>query len=165
MSLTGKIRLNVEATDSRTADLETATSPTSLSATWAITSGTGLNQANIVWSDERTLTTGANEDLDVSGGLTGLFGAVPFVKIKGVIFVANAANTTSLTVSRPAANGVPLFAAASDAVVLTPGGFFVLVDPSAAGIAVTAGTGDLINVLNGAGASATYRVGLIGTNA
>jgi hypothetical protein len=165
-SLTGKLKTNIAVTEVRTGDLANASSPMSIDAFWTIASGVGLGQANTQWSDERTLTTAATEDLDLSGGLTGLFGAVVFAKLKGYIFVANPANTTNITISRPAANGVAIFGAASDALApLKPGGFVAFGDPSLAGITVTAGTADLITVTNSAGASATYKVGLIGTDA
>lgn len=127
--------------------------------------GTGANQANNTFHDTRTLTTGASEDLDLAGVLTNPFGAtLTFTKIKAIIIHAAEANTTNLTISRPNANGLPLFAAANDALAaLKPGGLFVFTDPSSAGLAVTGGTGDLITITNAAGASASYDVIIIGT--
>lgn len=125
--------------------------------------GNGLNQAANIYTARRTLTTGANENLDLSGVLSNPFGvSVVLTKLKALIVSASNANTTNLTITRPASNGVPFLAAAGDGFVLTPGGIFVLADPSAAGIVVTPGTGDLINVANAAGASATYDVYIIG---
>ena len=128
--------------------------------TWA--TGVGLNQCDMVWSDQRTLTTGANEDIDLAGALTShLGGTLTFARMKGLIIFAALANTVNLTVSRPASNGVPFLAAASDAFVLKPGGLFVFTDPSAAGVVVTASTGDLINVANGSGTS-VYDIFVLG---
>jgi hypothetical protein len=129
----------------------------------ALGNGTGVNQANNLFHDRRTLAPSANENLDVAGVLTsGLGDTLGFTALKAIIIVAAASNTTTLTVSRPASNGVAFLAAASDAFILKPGGLFVLIDPSAAGIPVAAGTGDLINVSNIAGASAEYDVIFIG---
>jgi len=164
MALAGKVSAVLNLVETLTGDLENARAAIDQNLGWTIADGTGVNQANLVWSDTRTLGSGANEDLDVSGALAGLTGAKVFVKVKSILVMAAAANTVSVTVSRPAANGLPFFSAASDAVVLPPGGIFLLVNPSAAGIAVTAGTGDLINILAGA-ASSVYSIVIIGTNA
>lgn len=120
------------------------------------TNGTGANQANNIFSDRRALTGGTNEDLDLAGVLSNAFGAViTAVKLKGIIFWALPTNTGNLTITRPAANGVPFLLAAGDGLApLKPGAIAVVTDPSAAGIPVTAGTGDLINIAaSGAGAN------------
>lgn len=74
-------------------------------------------------------------------------------------------NTNNVVVTRPATNGLVLFAAASDALAgLKPGGLFLFTDPSAPGLAVTAGTGDLLTISNsGAGTSVTYDIVIVGT--
>jgi hypothetical protein len=160
---TAKVRLTIQSLLTNARDLSTPTDKLLKVIENAFSNGTGANQANEVWHDQRSLATGANEDLDLAGALTGVLGGtLTFAAIKAIIFAAAAQNTTNLTVSRPASNGVPFLAAASDAFVLTPGGLFVLTNPSAGGILVTADTGDLINVANAAGATATYDVVIIG---
>jgi hypothetical protein len=169
MALATTVSLRLYATLTGTA-ADLATAPVSVvdsSNTLSLTTGTGANQADKIWSDTRTVTTGATDTLDFAGtALDDPFGAdfVP-AKIKSILIVAAAANTTDLTVSRPASNGVPFLAAASDAFVLKPGGAFLLHNQSAAGIAVTAGTGDLIDITNSAGASANYNIVVVGTSA
>jgi hypothetical protein len=166
MAITGQVGINVQLTDTRAGDIETGSVKSAMLQAWNVAAGVGANQADVLFSDKRTLGSGANEDLDVSGALSGLFGAAVFVKVKAVAIVAAIANTTVLTVSRPAANGLPLFGAASDALAgLKPGGGFLFWDPSAAGIAVAAGTADLLNIANAAGASADYYVLILGTSA
>jgi hypothetical protein len=126
-------------------------------------SGTGAGKANMLWADSRSLATASNEDLDLAGGLTNSLGvSLTFTNLKAIAIRAHTTNTTSLTFSRPSSNGVPLFAAAGDAFVLTPGAIVVLTDPSAAGKAVTASTGDLLNVANAAGATAGYDIVIVG---
>lgn len=162
MSVTAKFSVTLQASESRSADLESAGSSTTLNASTTFANGNGLNQADLVWSDERSLASAATEDIDVVGGLTNLFGAITPTKVKGLAFKTDVANTTSLTFSRPAANGVPWLGAASDALAaLPPGGWFAMCVPSAAGLTVAAGTADLITVTNGSGATATYQVGLL----
>jgi hypothetical protein len=157
-AVSGRAAVLLDLKDIRTSGAEQGTVSISQSFNWDITNGTGAGQANLCYQGVRTLTTGANEDLDVSGSLTNLFGTAVFTKVKLIAISAAAANTTALTVIRPASNGVPFFAAAGDGFTLEAGDFFALTRRSAAGIAVTAGTGDLINVANAAGASATYTV-------
>lgn len=129
--------------------------------------GVGANQANNLFIDQRTINNGANEDLDLSGVLTNPLGqTIVGTKIKGVVLfggnAAGAAMSGNLTVTRPAANGVPLFAAGGDGFTLFPGGLFAYFAPTAAGVAITGGTGDLLfNLANASGAAQTYVVILI----
>jgi hypothetical protein len=162
MSLTGKFNLTLFGEDVRADDFASAKVPTELQIARTFASGVGLNQADLIWAKERTLLTAASEDLDVVGGLTGIFGGITPLRLKGFVIESLPTNTTILTVSRPAANGVPILAAASDAFPpLKPGGFIAIYDPSAAGILLAAGTADLITIANAAGASAVYRIGLL----
>lgn len=163
MSFTGSVQVVIKGDLVNAGDLSSGKDILRQTLENLLTDGSGANQASTQWSDRRTLATGANEDLDFAGGITNAFGVtLTLTKIKAIIIQALAANTTNLTVSRPASNGVPFFAAASDAVVLKPGGLFVLTDPSAAGVTVTAATGDLLNILNAAGASASYDIIVFG---
>lgn len=166
MPLTADISFSVTGRHTGTADLGTPVMPFGLSAAVALTSGTSAGQADRVFSDTRTLGASATEDLDLAGVLTDAFGAViTFAKIKAVVIKAAAGNTNNVNVSRPAgATGVPLFLAISDGFVVPPGFTFAWFG-SGTGVTVTAGTGDLITITNGAGTnSVTYDVILIGTD-
>lgn len=124
--------------------------------------GTSSGQANQIFHDQRTVASGATDSLDLAGVLqNAIRQTVTFSAIKAVIVRAATGNSTTLSVTRPASNGVPLFAAAGDAIPIGPGGIFVWAAP-AAGIAVTGGTGDLLDIVNGSGASASYDVIVIG---
>lgn len=160
----GEISVRVVSNLANTSDHATVKADIDKTFSNAFTTGTGANQANDRWSDRRTLATGANEDLDLSGALTDDFGtSLVFTRIVAIVIVSLATNTTNLTVTQPAANGVPFTLAAGDGVVIAPGGMFVLTNPSATGIAVTAATGDLINIANAAGASASYDIFVFGS--
>jgi hypothetical protein len=126
--------------------------------------GTSAGQCNLVFRDQRTLTTGATEDLDLAGVLTDPFGTVlTFAKVK-VILIENLSTTQTLTVGGAAANQfVNWVADATDKVIIPPGGFFAISAPSA-GYAVTADTGDLFKVANSAGASCIYNIVILGTS-
>jgi hypothetical protein len=165
MPQSGSITVSIASTLSSALDLGTSSFPLSYSKSVGFANGTGLGQADLLFSDQRTLGSGANEDIDLAGALTGpLGGTLTFAKLKGLWIYSLPANTVNLTVSRPGSNGVPLFAAAGDALVLKPGNGFLFTDNSAAGVTVTAGTGDLINLLAGA-ASTVYDIVILGASA
>lgn len=128
----------------------------------ALADGTGSGQASKLYTSVRTLTSGSTEDLDMAGSLLDPMGAaVVFATIKGIIIRSDAANTTNLTLFGDA-NSVPILGAAAHTIVLRPGGAFVWAAPQT-GVTVTAGTGDIIQVANAAGASATYSIEVLGT--
>lgn len=144
-------------------DLSSAIDSLIKTYTCALAPGTGDGQANMVWSDTVTLAASGTADIDFAASLTSSFGAtLTFTKIKVLIVAAAAANTNNVLVSRPASNGLVLFSAAGDEVKVLPGGLFVLTAP-AAGITVTAATGDLLTFTNSAGTTGvTYDVIAIG---
>lgn len=126
--------------------------------------GTGAQQANNVWRSGRTLASGANENIDLAGVLTGMIGGTAtFSAIKAIRIRASSANTTNLLVGGAASNAFAgCFGDATDTVKVKPGGEFLWIDPSAAGEAVVAGTGDLLKIANGSGASAAYTIEILG---
>lgn len=167
MPLSASIKLSVSANLTRALDLATAQSPLARSFVQALTDGTAANQADRIYHDQRTLAASGTEDLDLAGSLLDAYGnAFTLARLKALIVLPAAANLNNLNVSRPAANGVPLFLAASDGIVLRPGGMLAWVAGDATGVVVTAGTGDLITFTNAAGTnSVTYDVIMIGASA
>lgn len=161
---TGEVQVRVVSKLSNGLDLSTVLNTIDRTFGTSFANGTGAYQANNSWGDLRTLLTATNEDIDLAGVLTNAFGAVlTFTELKGIILFAPTTNTGNLTVTRPAANGVPFLSTAGAGFALVPGGLYVYTNPSDAGIAVTAGTGDLININNGSGATQSYYIILIGT--
>lgn len=127
--------------------------------------GATANAASVMWSDRRTLASGASESLDLNGTalIDGLGAAVALARIKGIIIRAAVGNTTDLTIGN-VANGIStIFGAATQTLVLQPGELLIKMTPSAAGYLVTAGTADLLRIVNAAGASATYDIIIIGS--
>ncbi|GAA1026832.1 hypothetical protein GCM10009557_05930 [Virgisporangium ochraceum] len=167
MALTSKISVSLVAALTGTADLTTPSAPLSLTDTIRLASGTGSGQADRIFSDTRTIAASGNEDLDLAGVLADALGAtLTFARIKVLYVAAAAGNTNNVVVSRPASNGVPIFSAASDAISVRPGGMLLWACSDATGVAVTAGTGDLINIANSSsGSSVTYDVVIIGASA
>ena len=168
MALSTKIVTTVVSTLTDALDLSTATDPLSYTKRTTLTSGTGSNQADMMWHDTRTLTASATENLDLAGVLVnGLGDTQTFARIKIVLVSAAAANTNSVHFSSAGTNGVPgLFMALGDGIVVRPGGTFMWAAPDATGAVVTAATGDLLTALNSAGStSVTYDVVIIGASA
>jgi hypothetical protein len=166
MALSTSIRAGISAMLTNALDHGTASMPVTLTNDTTMATGTATGRADLVWGDQRTLSASATEDLDLAGSLTGLLGGtLTIVKLKAIMVKAASGNTNNVRIIRPAANGVPLFAAASDEIAVQPGGTFLWVAPGA-GITVTAGTGDLLTFTNSAGGtSVVYDVVFVGTSA
>lgn len=129
-----------------------------------LTLGTGLDQANHVFTDTRTLAASATETLDLAGGLTDALGAtLTFTAIKAILIEAAAANTNSVVFGGGSNPFRGWFADATDKLSIPPGGFLLLTDPTAAGQAVIAATGDLLLVANSSsGTGVTYTITILG---
>lgn len=145
-------------------DLSTPSDAISRDYTKTFANGTGANQANMWWHDQRTLAASATENLDLAGVLTSVFGTtITLTSLKGLFVFAAAANTNNVQVTQPATNGVPWLMAAGDGIALKPGAWVAWFDPGANGVIVTAATGDLITFTNSAGGTGvTYDVFLLG---
>lgn len=167
MGLSAKLSTHLVATLTSALDLSTATDPLNYSLNLDISTGTGANQADMMWHDQRTLAASATENLDLAGSLTNAFGTTQtFARIKAVIVAAAAGNTNNVNVIREGTNGVPLFLALADGIAVRPGGIFLWAAPDATAVAVTGGTGDLLTFTNSAGStSVTYSVIIIGASA
>ena len=142
-------------------DLSDVTDEKTLDWNDSLTNGTGTDQGNMMWHDERTLAT-TSEDLDLAGSLVNAFGrTITFTKIKG-LFVKNTSTTTgqNVLVGGAAANQfVNWVSDASDEVVVGPNGCLALWSPMD-GYAVTAATGDILRIETDA--NITYRIVLVG---
>lgn len=157
------IAVSIQGKQSGAGDLATPQVPIDIDWLMEFSAGTAaVGQANILFQDTRTLIASANEDLDLAGVLTDALGAtIAGAEIVAIGIKAASGNTNNVNVSRPAANGVPLFLAASDGFALGPGDFFVRT--MRAGVAIVAATGDLINIANsGAGTPVSYDIIIFG---
>jgi hypothetical protein len=166
-TLKATVTAQIEATFRNVLDLGTPTDNFLKRTKIALSNGTGANAADLMFHDTRTINASSNEDLDLAGSLAGPFGASQvFVELRAVLISAAAGNTNNVRVTRPASNGVPLFLAASDGIDVPPGGVFLWSCPADGKVAVTAGTGDLLNIANSSsGTSVTYDVVILGSSA
>jgi len=162
---TSKISIRFSGTYTNSLDNQTVSAPWNYTKTWSFTSGTGANQAQVVWSDQRTLSASATEELDLAGSLTDAFGdTITFTSIKAVYIYAASGNTNDVVVGGDAVAALVNWVSdSSDEIILLPDGAALLVAPDATGYAVTAGTGDILEVTNSAGStSVTYDIIIIG---
>lgn len=167
MALTSKLTLSLSADQTNALDLATGSLPLKVRDVVDLANGTGANQADRIFSDRRTIAASGTDVLDLAGVLTDAFGAtITFARIKALFVSAATGNTNNVNVVQDATSGAPLFLAAGDGVPVRPGGMFLWVAPDATAAAVTAGSADLINVVNsGAGSTVTYDIVIIGASA
>lgn len=165
MSLLTNIRASIEFSLSKVLAGRGPVDHAPIEADIALASGTGFGNADLAFSDQRTLASAASENLDLAGSLVdGLGQTITAAKIKGLLIEADASNTTNITVGGAASNGLQaFFGATTHTIVLQPGDRFVWV--SKTGWPVTAATADLLKVANGSGATGIYRVKIIGASA
>lgn len=130
-------------------------------------SGVGYNEADLVFSDTRSLAASSNEDLDLVGGFTdGLGNTVSPAKIKALIIENLNTDDQVLTIKAAASNGWAGFISTSG-IYLGPGssqcpGIYAQVAPK--GRSITGGTGDLLNVANASGNTCSYRITVVATS-
>lgn len=169
MALTSRLSVAVNAEQTSALDLTTASAPVAWARQVALATGTGAGQADLIFSDTRTLAASDTEDLTLTADLTGAFGAtLTFVKVKALAIAAAAGNTNNVVVGAATSNAWATLLNSTGTVTLRPGAFFVAVAgiADATGWAVTASTGDLLKVANSAGSTGvTYDIVVIGTSA
>src|SRR5690242_5604778 len=103
--------LNVTASQLFAAGAVTIPYTSQDSAAWTLTFGTGNGSANLVVSQLRSLLAGANETLNLNGGLNDIFGvAAAFRTLRAYAFrIASGGDTSGVTVGNAGANPHPLF--------------------------------------------------------
>lgn len=134
----------------------------SYQVTLPVGDGTGAGQANKLYSAVRTFAS-ANDDLDLAGGITDNQGqTLTFARVIAVM-VRNRSTSNGITVGGSPSNAwtAMLGSGSTIALAAAPGGTststgtsaLLLFNPSAAGWAVTSGTGDIFRISGTAGQS------------
>ena len=168
MPLDANISVSVSALHTSASDFTTSSAPLSRMYQQIFTEGTGADQANRIFHDQRTLAASATEDLDLAGVLLDSFGAaITFARIRGLVVAAALANTNNVIVGGAATNTfVNWVGGATHTITVRPGGVLALFARDATSYAVTASTGDLLRIGNsGAGSTVTYDIVLLGASA
>ncbi len=165
MSLTVQFNAAVKAVLTGSGDLGTPNAEIALSGQILLANGSGVDQAQKIFADARSLAASATENLDLAGALTDPLGAtLTFATVKGIFIKAGAANPGNLTFGAHAtAAFVGPFADATDALTVRPGELLPLFAPGT-GYTVTATTADMLKVAAAATAGTyTYEIVIVGT--
>lgn len=169
MPLTSRFGLSIQANYTAALDLVTAQANLLKTYETILATGVGAGQADKYFSDTRTLSGSASEDLDLIGTtLLDAFGAViTFTKIKALIISAAAANTGNILVGGVASGlSTILTPAATGIMTVRPGATFAVFagQADATGYGVTATTADLLHIANSAAGNASYDIHIAGTS-
>ena len=133
--------------------------------------GTTAGKFDLVYMSERTVATGANDDIDLAGVLTSPLGDTITAAEIVAVFLINrqkngTVNTTDLTIGAGTNPWIGVLGATHTIGPIKPGGMVMIGAGDAAGIGVvTAGTGDILRVANSAGAANTYQIGILARSA
>lgn len=169
-TITGPIKAIIDLNNIGSADLTSPTEDVISAANWplwTVAAGTGLDQMDLIWSDQRTLAGTTSENLDLAGGLTDSFGTtLTFARVKLIYVFSALANGGLIQVGGAASNAfINWVANATDIINVRNGGWHMTVAPDATGFAVTGGTGDILKINNTDASSATYNIVIGGASA
>jgi len=163
--LTAEIGARLNISHTAPLDLGTATLPINLARSLSYANGVGANQADVLFTDTRTIAASGTDDLDLAGVLTNAFGVTAtFARVRALYVAAAAGNTNNVVVGGAASNQfLTWVGSGTDKVNIRPGGLLLVANADTTGYAVTAATGDLLRVANsGSGTSVTYDIVVLG---
>ena len=171
MTVAAKLSAIFEASQAGTNDFGGPNFAATVQDILTLSMGTGAGQANLLFVDERTIASGANDDLDLNGtALQTVYGANIAATTLVACLIVNAprlltapANTTNLTVGG-GTNAINTFMGGTTPTFgpIRPSGFLYFGCDAVGGMgAITAGTADILRIANSAGAAATYQIALL----
>ena len=149
-------------------DLQSASSPLSYAQSLGMSSGVGINQADRIFTDHRTIAASGTDDLDLNaGGLLDPLGVVFTIgRLKLLVVKAAAANTNNVVMGVGSNPITTILGGTTPTLNIRPGGLLVLAAPDSVAYGVTAATADILRFANsGAGTSVDYDVILVGASA
>jgi hypothetical protein len=132
--------------------------------------GVAVNQADKVYVAERTVASGANDDIDLTGSLADPLGATITAAELAALLIYNkpldpaADNTTNLTIGGGSNPMVGFLGGTTPTIGPIRPGCFVLLGGvgNVGGLgAIAAGTADILRVANSSGAQAKYQIGVV----
>lgn len=168
-SLAMQITVRLAWNNSSPLDLSTPIDAGSLDLTDNLATGTGNDQSDLIWHDERTLASGASDSLDLNALTKTLFGSTittVFVKIKGIV-IHNKSTTAGekFTVGNGTNPFVgPFGGTGAHTQFVEPDGVYLQTNPRA-GWTVTNATADVLKILNAGAGSNIYDIAIWGTSA
>lgn len=162
MSVRAEFRASLRAIQIPSTAVGTVKADDTISALFDLSDGTGTDQADLKYFARRTLAAATSENLDLRGVLADQFGnTLSIAKVKAIMISNPSTNDGVLTIGGAGAN--PWTAMFTGTIDIPIGGCILIGGPKA-GEAVTAGTGDILKVLNNGTASVNYDIMVIGTS-
>ncbi len=151
-------------------DLSTVVDSSKLEFSASLADGTGADQADKVWHDERTIAAASNDELDLNMLTTTIFGStvtINLAKVKAILVVNLSTNAgDELEVGGAATNPFtgPFNGVASAVVEVGPDSALLLCNKKD-GWPVTNGSSDTLRIRNPNAAAVSYRIVIVGTSA
>lgn len=170
MGLTSSLLIKLNARQTGANDFGGPDFSPELEKLFQFASGTGADQADILYMDERAFTASTAVTFDLFGVLTEAFGSViNAAEIVAIVIIneskAGVRNTVTLSVGAGTAPWFGIFGAVGDVIKVPPGGAVVAVAPDASGYgAVTATTADILTVTPGA-AAGSFQIAILARTA
>lgn len=170
MTLATNIHAKIRAEETIAGDLDNVVSAFADRDPIQMASGTGSGQANLKWSDTRTLVASDTETLDLNNLTDSLGRTSTFTKVKALRISAASANTNDVVIGNAASNpfrgpldvvlaGVDL---AEPTITLKPGAG-VLMWYTTTGWSSANGSLDKLKIANSSsGSSVTYDIEIVG---
>lgn len=169
-TLTADLKASLNWLNQETLDLSTVNDSAKLDYSKSLANGTAVDLADRIWHDERTITTGANDDLDLTALARTLYGVsspVALVKLKVLMIVVLSTVTgDKLKLDSSVTNGYvgPFDGSAASKVVVGADSPLILANKKD-GFGAVSGTNKIIRITNPGATSVLYRIVLIGTSA
>lgn len=156
MPLNAQILLSILAHESTSGDISQTLRVTPATYALSLGDGTGANQAQVAWSDARTIAAAGSSTIDLAAAADDR-GVVVFSAIK-LIYVRNT-GANEIALSDGTWGGSPFDDISASPFTIQPDAAFLLASPTAAGYAVGGGDQTIVfsSTLGG-----TYDIVLIG---
>ena len=132
VSTVAQIRACLYATESEAQDRGTPVKLHTVEFIDDLAAGSGASQVVYAWSDDRSVTSGVPDDVDLRGQAQAIGGATMAPSSIVGLLVRNRSTTSGQTLTIGVAGSNPFitcFAASGDGVVIGPGGDFLITSP------------------------------------
>jgi len=160
MALDAQILLSILAHETSSGDIAQTLRATPATYSLGLSNGTGANQAQVVWSDSRTIEAQGDDTPDVRA-LTDDRGTVSFSAVK-LIYIKNTGSVALNLIGNGDWNTGPQKLPDTSNYEVPAGGVWLATNPTAAGWAAS-GTEKYVTIHNqSASTAATYEIILIG---
>ena len=153
------INISLQGNNSDVADLGQAEDVVKISRGISFTHGTGANQANVFFADNRGITsTGETLDLNDTVLLDAFGVGLAMTKLKA-LYIQNQTDA-AMTIGGAAATQLGLFTAVADSIVIPPGGDFFWSAPDASGLDCS--SNDSLKITHAGAGTQNYDIIVVG---